>query len=85
MSDSLKVWKPSTTSGSALSPPASITGFWLSAQSLEETICQLTFTLDSFSRLTRKGLVLKESPMEPQRIVSTLMVMGSSTMGIPSA
>ena len=27
MSDSLKVWKPSTTSGSTLSPPASMMGF----------------------------------------------------------
>lgn len=84
MSDSLKVWKPSTTSGSTSVPPASMMGFW-SPQSLEETICQSIFTLDSFSRFTRKGLSANESPMSAQRMVSTRMVTGSSTMGMPSA
>ena len=84
ISDSLKVWKPRTTSGSTLSPPASRMGFW-SDQSLEDTICHSTFTLASFSRLVRKGLVVKESPMSPQRMVNTLKETGSSTIGMPSA
>ncbi|MNW58351.1 hypothetical protein D3C74_362120 [compost metagenome] len=81
ISESEKVWSPTTTSGSV--PLASRMDF-CSAQSLEDMTCQSILTFVFFSRSFSHWFWVKVSPMLPQRTVSTFRVTGSLTIGRPS-